>query len=135
MRALQGAPDATLLAANHALTEFLPEQLDLLRTALTAGPVTVKSIPPDLARDWILPDGRARLEVTPKAEASGAAGLRAFVDQVSGAVPEAGGSAVTIVATAQTIIAAFRNAAIAALVMIALILAVSLRRNMLCGSC
>ena len=51
-----------------------------------------------------------------------------FVDQVSVAVPDAGGSAVTIIATARTIIAAFRNAAIGAILMIAVILFVFLRR-------
>ena len=128
LRALQSAPDTILAATNTALTEFLPQQLGLLRTALSAAPVTVKSIPPDLARDWILPDGRARLQITPKPEADGSAGLRTFVDQVSTVVPQAGGSAVTIVATAQTIIGAFRDAAIAALAMIAIILFATLRR-------
>jgi hopanoid biosynthesis associated RND transporter like protein HpnN len=128
LRALQSAPDAVLVATNTALTAFLPQQLDLLRNALAATPVTAKSIPPDLARDWILPDGRARLQITPKPEANSGAGLRAFVDQVSAAVPQAGGSAVTIVATAQTIITAFRDAAIASVVMIAIILFATLRR-------
>ncbi len=68
------------------------------------------------------------MQVTPKPEASGGPGLSAFVDQVTAAAPEAGGSAVTIIATARTIIAAFRNAAIGAIVMIALILFAALRR-------
>ena len=128
LRALQGAPDATLLAANQALTRFLPAQLDRLRAALSAQPVTLQSIPADIARDWMLPDGRARVQITPKPEASGGPGLNRFVDEVSAAVPEAGGSAVTIIATSRTITAAFRNAAIAAIVMIALILFATLRR-------
>ncbi len=128
LRQLATRPDATLLAANAALTRFLPPQLDNLRTALAAGPVTAQSIPRDVTRNWILPDGRARTQVTPKPEASGGPGLVNFVDQVSEAVPEAGGSAVTIIATARTIIAAFRNAAIAAIIMIAVILFAALRR-------
>ncbi len=128
LRALAGQPDATLAAANEALVRFLPPQLDNLRTALGAEPITVSSVPPEIARDWLLPDGRARAQVMPKPEASGGPGLTAFVDQVSEAVPEAGGSAVTIIATSRTIIGAFRNAAIAAVVMIALILFAALRR-------
>ncbi len=68
------------------------------------------------------------MQVTPKPEASGGPGLNRFVDQVTQAVPEAGGSAVTIIATARTIIGAFQTAAIAAVLMIALILALALRR-------
>ena len=128
LRALQAAPDATLLAANQALTRFLPPQLDQLRLALGAQPVTLQSIPAVIARDWLLPDGRARVQITPKPAASGGPGLTMFVDQVSGAIPDAGGSAVTIIATARTIIAAFRNAAIGAIGMIAVILFVFLRR-------
>ena len=37
--------------------------------ALTAEPVTLSSIPPDFARDWMLPDGQARVQVNPKPEA------------------------------------------------------------------
>ena len=128
LAALASAPDAVLLSANAALTRFLPLQLGRLRTALTARAVTVPDIPPVIARDWILPDGRARVQVTPKPAASGGGGLDAFVDQVTQAVPEAGGSAVTIIATARTIIGAFETAAAGAVLSIALILALVLRR-------
>ena len=128
LRQLQAAPDGVLIAANAALTRFLPEQLNRLRTVLSAQPVTIQSIPPDIARDWVLPDGRARVQITPKPSASGGPGLNAFVDQVSAAIPEAGGSAVTIIATSRTIIEAFRNAAIAAVLMIAVVLFATLRR-------
>jgi uncharacterized protein len=128
LNALETAPDATVLAANAALTRFLPTQLDRLRTSLTAQPVTAQTVPPDIARDWILPDGRARVQAVPKPAASGNRGLREFVAQVSSVTPEAGGSAVTIVATSRTIISAFRQAAISALIVIAIILFVALRR-------
>ena len=128
LQALQSAPDATLVAANQALTRFLPMQLNLLRLALGAQPVTLQSVPPAISRDWLLPDGQARIQITPKPAASGGPGLTLFVDQVTAAIPDAGGSAVTIIATARTIIAAFRNAAIGAIAMIALILFATLRR-------
>ncbi len=128
LHSLQSAPDATLTQANLVLTEFLPIQLDRLRTALSAHPVTIADIPASISRDWILPDGQARAQITPKPEASGGPGLNAFVKQVSAAVPEAGGSAITFIATSETIISAFRNAAIAAIIMIAVILFATLRR-------
>jgi hopanoid biosynthesis associated RND transporter like protein HpnN len=124
---LQSAPDALLMATNHALTRFLPEELDRLREALQAEPVTLDSLPPDLKRDWITPDGRARIQVMPKPEANSSAGLHKFVSQVRAIAPEAGGSAATIVDTSATIIDAFRTAAVAALLAIAIILLVALR--------
>ncbi len=128
LKALQAAPDATLISANTALTRFLPQQIDRLRLALMAQPVTLASIPPEIARDWQLSDGRTRVQVTPKPAANGSQGLNAFVDQVTQAIPGAGGAAVSIIATSRTIIGAFQNAAIGAIVMIALILFLVLRR-------
>ena len=51
-----------------------------------------------------------------------------FVQQVSAIAPDAGGSAVTIAATADTIVGAFRQAAIYAVIAIAVILLGLLRR-------
>ncbi len=129
LHALHGASDAALLAMNGALVRFLPMQLDRLRTLLGAHAVTAVDVPPSIARDWVLPDGRARLQVMPKAGvARGSRNLHVFVTEVQGVDPDAGGSAVTIVATSDTIIAAFRRAAIGAIIVIAVILFVALRR-------
>ena len=128
LRRMQDAPDPILMATNNALTRFLPAQLAHLRVALQAEPVTLASIPPDFARDWLLPDGRARVQVNPKPEAQSPAGLKTFVQQVSSVAPDAGGSAVTIAATADTIVGAFRQAAIYAVIAIAVILLGLLRR-------
>ena len=122
------ADDTVLMAANSALTRFLPLQLTALRAALGAEPVTVASIPQELARDWLLPDGRMRVQVLPTVAARTNEGLRAFVAEVTAIAPDAGGSAVTILATSSTITGAFRSAAIGALIAIALILVVTLRR-------
>jgi len=128
LRALEGATDETLLAANEALTRFLPQQIARLRAALEAGPVTLASIPPEIARDWLLPDGRVRVQIAARPDAGSAEGLRQFVDQVGAVVPDASGPAPTIVATAQTIISAFERAALGAVLAITLILLTALRR-------
>ncbi len=60
LKRLQGASDERLMAMNTALTEFLPMQLDRLREVLSAKKVTLADIPPDIARDWVLPNGRSR---------------------------------------------------------------------------
>ena len=125
---LVGAPDPMLLALDRTVTRFLPSQLDLLHTALEAQPVSLQTLPADLARDWVLPDGRVRVQVVPKTAARNTAGLAEFVAQVTAIAPEAGGSAVTIEATSATIVDSFRSAAIAALIAITVILFVALWR-------
>ena len=126
---LADAPDAVLMAANAALTRFLPGEIAQLRAALGAGPAGLADVPPALRRDWVLADGRARVQVVPKAALSGtSAGLYAFVAQVRAVAPAAGGPAVTVVATSRTIVDSFRSAALYALAAIAAILALALRR-------
>jgi hopanoid biosynthesis associated RND transporter like protein HpnN len=128
LRRVLTAPADILAGMEQSLTRFLPEQLDQLRTALSAGPVTAKDIPSDLSRDWLLPNGQARIQVMPKLTGNVSAGLRQFVDQVTRIAPDAGGSAVTIVATSKTIIESFQEAAVLAVVAIAAILFAVLRR-------
>jgi hopanoid biosynthesis associated RND transporter like protein HpnN len=128
VQALSRAPDATLLAANQALTEFLPLQLDRLRLVLTAQRVTLADIPPELRRDWVLPDGRARLQVLPKAAVQDGHTLRSWVKAALKVVPECAGSAVWILKSADTITSAFRIAAYSALGAITVILLLALRR-------
>ncbi len=128
LRAVAHAPDGTVRGVGLALTRFLPGELDRLRTALQAEPASQASVPTDIRRDWVLPDGQARIEVLPVASARNSAGLHRFVAEVSRVAPDAGGTAVTVVATSDTIVGAFRSAAVAALLAIAVILLVALRR-------
>jgi uncharacterized protein len=126
---LSNASDAVILRVNSALTRFLPLQLKRLRAALDARPVTLSDIPPELSRDWVLPDGRARTQVVPKETLlAGGGGLHRFVADVAAIAPDAGGAAVTIDATSITLVNAFRSAGITALATIMVILLVILRR-------
>ena len=128
LRQLAAAPDAMAMATDAALTRFLPAELDRLRLALSATPSTRADIPADIARDWVLPDGRARVQVLAKAGAHDSRGLGEFVAQIRSIAPDAGGSAVQIVDTATTVVGAFRSAAIYALIAITIILLIALRR-------
>jgi uncharacterized protein len=128
LRQLDAAPDSAMRAVNLAMTRFLPAQLDQLRLALSAEPAALKDVPALLTRDWLLPDGRARVQVLPTQAARSPQGLAEFVGEVTALAPDATGPAVTIEATSRTIVGAFRSAAVAALVAIAVILFVALRR-------
>ena len=128
LQALAGASDARVLATNDALVRFLPAQIARLRLALSARPVTLADVPAALRRDYVLPDGRARIEAVPREAVSESDALRRFVEQVRGVAPDAGGPAVAIASTAATITAAFIQAGVSAVAAIALILVVALRR-------
>ena len=125
---LIAAPDPVLFSAEQSLIRFLPAEIDRLRLALSATPSTRADIPPEIARDWVLPDGRARVQVLAQGGVRDGNGLGAFVAEVRSVAPEAGGSAVQIVETAATIVGSFRNAALLALAAITLILFITLRR-------
>ncbi len=128
LRRLSVASDPIVRAVDESLTRYLPMLLEQLRTALTAQPVSVEALPAELSRDWLLPDGRARIQVVPTPATQDSDVLRRFVDQVVAVAPNAGGAAIAFEATGGTIVDAFRTAALTAIAAIALILLISLRR-------
>jgi predicted RND superfamily exporter protein len=90
--------------------------------------VTIKTLPPDLVRDWVLPDGRARVQAIPKGDPNDTNVLRNFATAVLGAEPTATGTAVSYYESGRAVTAAFIEAGILALVAIAILLFVALRR-------
>jgi hopanoid biosynthesis associated RND transporter like protein HpnN len=120
-------PDAQIITVNHVLTGNLPGELDRLNQALNPARITAANLPASIKRDWFLPNGRVRLQIIPTAAAGASPGIGRFVRAVQRIVPNAGGPAVISVATAETILGAFREAALLASVSIALILIVVLR--------
>lgn len=128
LKALEAAPDQTLMAASQSLTEFLPAQLARLKAALSAEPVTLAALPSALTRDWVLPDGRARVQAIAEPGERSSQGLARFVAAVQKVAPDAAGPAVNIVGSARVIVGAFRTAAAGALIAIAVILGLALRR-------
>ncbi|MGS0647321.1 MMPL family transporter [Komagataeibacter melomenusus] len=125
---LAKADDARVLATNEALVRFLPMQLNMLRDMLQVKEVGIADVPQQLARDYLLPDGRALVEVHPSHDMQGNRALHQYVGEIQKIAPTAAGSAIDIVQSAATMVHAFVTAAGAAIVMIAIILAVALRK-------
>ena len=125
---LASAPDAMLLTANGALSQFLPSTLTQLNNSLSAERITLQNLAPDLKRDWFTADGRVRVQVTPTAKAQGTGGLRGFVAAVLAVAPQAAGSALDTIGAADTVLEAFVQAALSATIAIALVLLLTLRR-------
>ncbi len=113
--------------ARVALVPGLVTLLGQLRAALAAQPVALATLPPDLVREWVAPDGRARIEVYPKGDANDNATLARFVAGVRRVAPDATGAPVSIQESSRTIVLAFVQAGISALVAIVLLLTAILR--------
>jgi uncharacterized protein len=114
--------------ARAALIPGLSTTLGQLRAAMQAGPVTLATLPDDLKRDWVAADGRARIEVFPKGDANDNETLRRFVGAVRALAPEATGAPVSIQESSRTIVRAFLQAGLWAMLSIILLLALALRR-------
>ncbi|HEX3429701.1 MAG TPA: MMPL family transporter [Rhizomicrobium sp.] len=124
---LAAAPPETRARASQALVQPLEISLAGLKQALKARPVTLAHVPPDLKRDWLAPDGEARVQILPKGDPEDTASLRKFVGAVLAHEPNATGPAVILYEAGNTIVRAFKIAAIFALSAIALLLFISLR--------
>ncbi|MGH7125086.1 MAG: MMPL family transporter [Stellaceae bacterium] len=122
----RGADALPTLRSN--LVGGLAARLSEMRLALSAEPVTLETLPPELRRDWVSPEGLARIEVFPKGDASNNDVLRKFVVAVRTIAPEATGTPISIQESAATIVDAFRKAGMFALIAIALLLAIVLQR-------
>jgi hopanoid biosynthesis associated RND transporter like protein HpnN len=119
---------ATRSNAEAATVPSLVYGLERLRNGLDPYPVTVKTLPPDLVRDWVLPDGRARVQAVPKGSPSDDNVLRKFATSVLAAEPSATGPAISLFESGRTVTGAFIEAGILALAAIALLLFIALRR-------
>jgi uncharacterized protein len=124
------ADAAPVQRANTSKAFISPLKSDLadLREALQAQSVTRASLPDSLVRDWVAPDGRERVDVLPKGDANDNATLQNFARAVLRTEPRATGQAVTTLLWEQAIITAFLQAAAGALVAIAILLWIALRR-------
>jgi hopanoid biosynthesis associated RND transporter like protein HpnN len=125
---LAGSDAATRTRAEAAFVPPLVHDLDQLRKSLDPQPVTIKTLPRDFTRDWVLPDGRARLEALPKGDASDTNTLRKFAAAVLAAAPSATGPAISLYQSGEAVTHAFIEAGALALAAIALLLFIALRR-------
>ena len=125
---MAAAPPPIREAAREALIPSLDTMLDLLRASLTAKKVTIASIPPDLAANWVSADGRARIEVAPAGDANDNGTLLQFAKAVRAIDPAAMGEPIAVQESGNTVVRAFIEAGLWALLSISLLLFIVLRR-------
>ena len=125
---LAESDQATRDKAQNIFVTPLKIVFDQLRNTMQAGPVTLKTLPPELLNSWKSKDGLIRVEALPKGDPNDNDNLRRFADAVLAAEPNAIGGPVSILKSGDTIVKAFIHAGIWALVVISLLLWLTLRR-------
>lgn len=129
---LAASDAATRERAEHAFSVPLKIALNQLAMLLQPSEITRENLPPQIVRDWIAPDGRALVQISPKvvkgADPGDDAMLRRFAKAVKAAEPGAIGGPISILHSADTIIRAFLQAAALSVVSITVLLWITLRR-------
>jgi hypothetical protein len=120
--------DAAIVGLERRLTAYLPGMLERLFAALSAKKVLLGDLPPDLRSRWVSKDGKMRVEVHPADDITGNRAMRRFAGAVQSVVPDATGVPIIVIEAGEAVVSAFREASLIALVLIAAILMIVLRR-------
>jgi uncharacterized protein len=128
MTRLANGPPSLREKASETLIRPLDADLDNLRAALEARPVTQQTLPPGMVADWMTSDGKARLSVRPRASDDDIPAMRAFVRAVLAAAPGATEGPIDMLAAGDMMLSAFVHAGVYALISISLLLWIALRR-------
>jgi hopanoid biosynthesis associated RND transporter like protein HpnN len=102
--------------------------LDQIRELLHPRPISLATLPPDLVRQWLTADGRARVSVLPKGDSNNDAVLHRFVAAGTEIAPEATGTAVYIQRYGRAVVDAFIQAGVLSFIAISCLLFIALRR-------
>jgi hopanoid biosynthesis associated RND transporter like protein HpnN len=128
MTTLAKADPSVRQRAETVFVQPLKTTLDDLRHLLQAQTITVDNLPKALARDWITPDGQAHVDIAPKGDPNNNAVLVAFAHAVQSVAPDATEGPIAILEARRTVVTAFIVAGACALLSIAIILWITLRR-------
>jgi uncharacterized protein len=125
---LARAQPAVRTRAAGVLLSGLSTVLEQVRESLHPHPITLTTLPPELVRGWLAPDGRARLSITPRGDANENGVLTRFIAAVIREVPQATGTALSIREAGRAVVAAFAEAGVLSFVAITGLLLIALRR-------
>jgi hypothetical protein len=128
LRRLAGSDAEARARAEAAFVPALVFDLDLLRRRLDPQRIAINTLPQNLVRDWLTPDGTTRVKVAPKGDPNNITVLRGFATAVLRAEPSATGGAISLYESEKTVTQAFVQAGILAIAAIMILLFIALRR-------
>jgi hypothetical protein len=125
---LAGGDEALRARAHAAMIPPLNTALDELRDYLQAQPVTLETLPGEIAAEWVTKDGRYKVEIQPKGDPNDNENLRRFATAVQSVEPNSIGGPITILESGRTVVQAFFEAGFWSLASITILLWLVLRR-------
>jgi hopanoid biosynthesis associated RND transporter like protein HpnN len=128
LRRIAGGTKQLRARAEDALVPGLDTMLDQVRAALQPQAVTLNTLPADLSRDWVAPNGTYRVQVFPSGNANDNRVIKEFVREVRIVVPGATGAPISIQESGTTIVRAFIQAGVLSFLSITILLMIALRR-------
>ncbi len=102
--------------------------LDMVATSLQAQAITPESMPPEMRRDWVAPNGTARIQISPRDTTYSPEAIQRFTDAVRAVAPDATGAPISIYESGKTIVGAFIEAGVLSFIAITILLFITLRR-------
>jgi hypothetical protein len=128
LTALGKADEATRQRVQAAFVQPLHTALAQLRQLFTAHLVTRENLPVDVSQQWVTPHGQARVDVAPKGDANDNEILQKFAGAVQQVAPDATEGPISVLEARRTVVIAFIEAGSYALISIAILLWITLRR-------
>ncbi|MCB9948835.1 MAG: MMPL family transporter [Rhodospirillaceae bacterium] len=122
-----GDGEAAWQELERRLLSGFERYLDDLGMALSAGPVSLETLPADLVSRWVAPDGRVRVELSPAENVAGPEAMRRFARAVQAHTQNATGAPVILTEGSQVVIDAFVIATSISIAAIGLLLLIILR--------
>jgi hopanoid biosynthesis associated RND transporter like protein HpnN len=123
----QASPAARAKAARMLLPGFVTV-LDQVRQLLQPRLITIGTLPPEIVREWLTSDGRARVSISARGDSNDNAVLSRFIASAVKIAPDVTGTAISLEACGRAVVDAFIEAGALSFVAISALLLVSLRR-------
>jgi hypothetical protein len=128
LNSLSNAAPMSRTLASQALMPGLALVLDQARNSLQPQTISLASLPQELRRDWLAPDGQARLSIIPRGDSNDDQVLSQFIDGVTRVVPDVSGTPIGIRQGGRAVVGAFAEAGVLSFIAITVLLLVVLRR-------
>lgn len=124
----QDSKEQSIVLLNKNLMHGFASRMERIADGLNASAINFDSLPEQIKRQWISPDGLYRIEVTPTGDLSNNDAQRSFVGDIQNiAGDKVSGVALINIGAADAVQNAFKHALTYAFVLITLILILSLR--------
>jgi hypothetical protein len=130
LKQVAAAGPQAVLALQAALVPGLVGQIDTLKKSLDVHPISFDTLPPELKREWLADDGRARVQAVPNGDLRTEKALVRFAKAIRAVAANATGLPIAVEQSEKVVVSAFTQAGLSAVVVIALLLGLMLRRTL-----